>query len=155
MSDYKRLTIRHPHSDYIGITETKQLPDSEQSRKVLARLAELEDKIENGTLIDCPYKLGTELHFIVFNVQSGEHEIFTTQFWLYVSLYKDEFGGIELRLEINDVDFDNDTWIEVCHFLTKAEAEAKLEELKGKQNNATETAYERYLKRVAGGTTND
>lgn len=50
MTDYKRLTIRHPHSDYIGITETKQLPDNEQTRKVLDRLAELEDKIGNGEI---------------------------------------------------------------------------------------------------------
>ena len=46
---YERLTVKHPNG-YIAITETKQLPDSEQARKVLQRLAELEDKIEQGTL---------------------------------------------------------------------------------------------------------
>lgn len=128
MTKYERYTSKD------GATLTmSQWGGSPAELELYRKLAELEDKIENGTLVDCPYKLGTELHFIVFNMCSGEFEIFTTAFWVYVSRYKDEFGGVEFVIEINDVDFDNNTLIEVCHFLTKAEAKAKLCELKGER----------------------
>lgn len=128
MTKYERYTSKD------GATLTmSQWGGSPAELELYRKLAELEDKIENGTLVDCPYKLGTELHFIVFNMCSGEFEIFTTAFWVYVSRYKDEFGGVEFVIEINDVDFDNNTLIEVCHFLTEAEAKAKLKELQGER----------------------
>ena len=57
---YDRLTIRHPHpyEDFITINETKQLPDTEQSRKVLNRLCDLEDKICEGKIVEMPCKVG-------------------------------------------------------------------------------------------------
>ena len=57
---YERITIRHPHphEDFITINETKQLPDTEQSRKVLNRLCELEDKIEQGKIAELPCAVG-------------------------------------------------------------------------------------------------
>lgn len=148
IEDYKRLTKRNYfNGDYCvvpeelskEITKWKEQHATEMTAPPVwyhlgERLCQLETKIENGTLVDCPYKLGTELHFIVLNKHSGEFEIFTTEFWAYVSRYKDEFGGVEFAIEIIDVDFDNDTLIEVCHFLTKPEAEAKLRELKEKDN---------------------
>ena len=56
----ERLTIRHPHpyEDFITINETKQLPDTEQSRKVLNRLCDLEDKIEQGKILELPCAVG-------------------------------------------------------------------------------------------------
>lgn len=62
----KRLTIRHPHpyEDFITIKETKQLPDTEQSRKVLSRLCELEDKIEQGKLVELPFEVGQTVYLI-------------------------------------------------------------------------------------------
>lgn len=141
MKDYKRLTKRGVNGRaYYATPFTSNSmqaiyeEDVKKKQDVMERLCDFEDKIENGTLVDCPYKLGTELHFIVLNKHSGEFEIFTTEFWAYVSRYKDEFGGVEFAIEIIDVDFDNDTLIEVCHFLTKPEAEAKLRELKEKDN---------------------
>ncbi len=59
MKDYKRLTERYVEEkgDFLkkGTRLTlKNAPDEE----ILERLAELEDKIENGTLIDLPCKIG-------------------------------------------------------------------------------------------------
>ena len=59
MKDYKRLTERYveEEGDFFkkGTRLTlKNAPDEE----ILERLAELEDKIENGTLIDLPCKIG-------------------------------------------------------------------------------------------------
>ena len=61
---YTRLTVRHPNSDYIAINETKQLQDSEQAKKVLNRLAEFEDKIEKGTIIELPCKVGDTVYLV-------------------------------------------------------------------------------------------
>lgn len=62
MKEYKRLTVRHLNSDYIAITETKQLQETRESKIVLNRLVELEDKIENGTLIELPCKVGDTVY---------------------------------------------------------------------------------------------
>lgn len=51
MKDYKRLTVKN-----VGIYT--QIKDDYSTFDCLRRLAELEDKIENGTLIDLPCKVG-------------------------------------------------------------------------------------------------
>ena len=62
MKGYQRLTIRHEdgsHSfmyDYNAITPPIKI--------LLDRLAELEDKIENGTLVSVPYSIGQELYCV-------------------------------------------------------------------------------------------
>lgn len=62
MKDYKRVTIRHEdgsHSfmyDYNATTPPIKI--------LLDRLAELEDKIENGTLVSVPYSIGQELYCV-------------------------------------------------------------------------------------------
>lgn len=113
----------NPQYDYDSICEK------------LNRLAELEDKIEDGTLIELPYKLGTKLYFIVLNTFGGYFEIFETELWVYVSRYKDEFGRVDFAIEINDVDFDYETWVTAHCYSTKVEAEAKLKELQEKNND--------------------
>lgn len=54
MIEYNRVTCRHPNGD-IAITETKQLPKTRECELVLHRLAELEDKIESGQLVELPF----------------------------------------------------------------------------------------------------
>lgn len=117
MSEYKRLTVRHPNSDYIAITETKQLQETRESKIVLNRLAELEDKIEDGTLIELPCKVGD----IVYQFDNGG-EIYELMI-LHINIYKGK-----PYYETDAIDFDNRA-IGESIFLTKAEAEAKLEEL--------------------------
>lgn len=128
MKEYKRLTEKD------GATRVmSQWAGTSNELKIYRRLAELEDKIENGTLIELPYKLGTKLYFIVLHTFGGYFEIFETELWVYVSRYKDEFGGVDFAIEINDVDFDYETWVTAHCYSTKAEAEAKLKELQEKQ----------------------
>ena len=66
---YERITIRHPHpyEDFITINETKQLPDTEQSRKVLNRLCDLEDKIEQGEIVELPCAVGDTVYCIRYD----------------------------------------------------------------------------------------
>lgn len=123
MSEYKRLTKKG------GYTKDLDLKQELGYSHIYNRLAELEDKIMDGTLIELPYKLGTKLYFIVLHTFGGYFEIFETELWVYVSRYKDEFGGVDFAIEINDVDFDYETWVTARCYSTKAEAEAKLKEL--------------------------
>ena len=95
------------------------------------RLQELEDKIENGTLIELPCKVGDKVYILGSKVDSDKVEIFEDIVWeilirqfnhLKVGVVQvHKFGTGRLQL----ADF-NKEW-----FLTKAEAEAKLKELKG------------------------
>lgn len=150
MSEYKRLTrysgkvmqedCRNCNYAYNNVCnykdkENKIIYDIDEDCKkvMLNRLAELEDKIMDGTLIELPYKLGTKLYFIVLHTFGGYFEIFETELWVYVSRYKDEFGGVDFAIEINDVNFDYETWVTAHCYSTKAEAESKLKELQEKQ----------------------
>lgn len=117
MNEYKRLTVRHPNSDYIAITETKQLQETRESKIVLNRLAELEDKIEDGTLIELPCKVGD----IVYQFDNGG-EIYELMI-LHINIYKGK-----PYYETDAIDFDNRA-IGESIFPTKAEAEARLKEL--------------------------
>lgn len=86
----------------------------------LYRLAELEDKIENGTLVELPCKVGDT----VFIIAKQGMDIYTVEettivdFWFYPN--KNRFYPID----------ENEIPIEKV-FTTKAEAEKRLEELRG------------------------
>lgn len=132
MSEYKRLTERVGKSICIKETSTN---DNRSIWNAIERLAELEDKIENGTLIELPCKVGDTVYMIwidrldennapIHKIQSGN--IFAIQLeskegnldiWLRV-----EFGLTYCCRRIKDF------------YLTEAEAETKLRELKEQQN---------------------
>ena len=73
------------------------------------RLSELEDKIKNGTLVELPCKIGTKIYIV------GESDFCIPKY----QMWEDEFC-------LEDIERFGDTV-----FLTKAEAEAKLKELRG------------------------
>lgn len=145
MSEYKRLTNNNleeydPEYDFcigckhFGEPNGCNRPNGtcgnyERFIETYNRLAELEDKITDGTLVELPCKLGTKLYFLVLHMFDGYFEIFETDLWVYVSRYKDEFGGVDFSIEINDVDFDCETWVIAHYYSSKAEAEARLKEL--------------------------
>lgn len=125
MSEYKRLTKKG------GWHENIDLKDEYGYKWIYQRLAVLEDKIENGTLIDLPCKVGDTVYMIwidrldennapIHKIQSGnifaiqlEHKEGNLDIWLRV-----EFGLTYCCRRIGDF------------YLTKAEAEQRLKELK-------------------------
>ena len=138
MKDYKRLTERDMfgNADIIDLSTEKlysELCFSETNllTKALNKLAFLEDKLENRTLIELPIPYGTELHFLYSREHYGKPQtpcIYSTKEWIF------------------NVRYDGKTWFSVAGrgigyfgeylheigktvFLTKAEAEAKLKEL--------------------------
>ena len=130
--NYKRLTKR----DKDGVVYINEYPPKNgyiQQGEVFCRLAELEDKIENGTLVEAPCPLGKQLFFLVLNKKTGQEEIFATEYWVYLSIFNDENGGFILRPEINDVDFDYENYIQCEYWQTREEAEKRLLEIEGRR----------------------
>lgn len=114
--EYKRLTIRNSDGSV-------SQPTSTTIEKVFYQLAEFEDKIESGLMIELPCKIGDELYLVVRDgkdctIESGS----VTQFSV------DESGvWVHMR--------DKYLFSHCIHgkskglFLTREEAEAKLKEL--------------------------
>ena len=127
LKNYRRTTMK----EYERVTQ-KQGEPIIVSKRVYYRLRELEDKIENGTLIKLPCKVGTTLYFIVTEEQEDingfKYAILESNKWLYV-IDKNE----EITIEENDrffkFEYTYDYTFGENVFLTKAEAEARLKEL--------------------------
>lgn len=129
MSEYKRLTNKDWKENYDIFEDVccdtcaEDCGECERNFGALVRLAELEDKIENGMLMELPCKVGDRIWAILGNnifgrkvksivIRSDGYTIKTSNKNGWKDLepyYNAEFGVI---------------W-----FLTKAEAEAQLKEL--------------------------
>ena len=127
MSEYKRLTTKCEVG--IGLTETSGNIVNDYE-KVVNRLAELEDKIENGTLIEFPCKVGEKV-YCVYHFDDSYDEDFEYE------IIPEEVVDIIVKED----DFDIRTACRmigkfqiVCVCLTKSEAEARLKELREKNN---------------------
>lgn len=129
MSEYKRLTERY--IDEQGINCVRGLA---WSGEILHRLAELEDKIENGTLYDFPFRIGQEV-YIVCDWDIGEAvkgiiteiELTTNKNGTFHRIYV-EHKYILSKTNPNVVQYRY-IFTKKELFLTKAEAEARLKEL--------------------------
>lgn len=64
MKDYKRLTFKRLVDPYDDDCEETENASTASYEELLNRLAELEDKIENGTLVAVPYSIGQELYCV-------------------------------------------------------------------------------------------
>ena len=115
---YKRLTERVGKSICVKETSTN---DNKSIWNAIERLAELEDKIENGTLIELPCKVGDTVYEANYkNSKVYCHTVYKIELRECLIVYWiDGKGSKDYGY------FGKDT------FLTKAEAEAKLKELKG------------------------
>ena len=143
MRDYKRLTNRG--SEYctndgendiiIELDENRyENPQYDLNNicEKLNRLAELEDKIENGTLVLSPkYKLKQKVYLLMCgNIISGTidgFDIFKQKYLVFIDDTND-YG---------ELGFGNEWFFERELFPTEAEAKAKLRELKGEVWNYT------------------
>ena len=131
---YKRITTKDNFGDIETICDNCELSKQRNTctfsfcnERVWQRLAELEDKIENGTLIELPCKVGTK----VFYIQRDYND----DGILYYGQMDYNDDGI-LYYDIEEVEFDMwcmmywGKWI----FLTKSQAEEKLKELQNEKN---------------------
>ena len=128
MKKYERLTKRNAN----GEVETVKTPKSsyiqevyeewdEINRELKLRLAELEDKIEAGTLIEIPCKVGDNAVAII-DTLAYPNAIYNVKLKDLAYIVEDENG---------EVTFQHITRI----FRTKAEAEKRLEEIRNGNND--------------------
>ena len=114
---YERMTERVGKGICIKETSTN---DNMSIWNAIERLSELEDKIENGMLIELPCKVGDT----VYTIEGGIIE-------------EDEVMGVLIQFEelffkiLRKRDLVCKFWGSRSVFLTKAEAEKRLEEIKG------------------------
>lgn len=119
MNDYKRLTIKNCGS---YITNCNNCPSKHLCRTdnccdtvMTQRLGELEDKIENGTLLELP-KIGQTLYGVIpWRKEVREITI-------------DNIGVFSNCIVVFDA-YDNDYVLNDYAFYTEAEAQKKLKEL--------------------------
>lgn len=128
---YKRLTLTEKDEHMINCLNC---PKYETECKLqdcidmaIDRLAELEDKIENGTLVELPCKVGDKL-YLVYSPYGDIDEWEITDIQIgNVKLFRlghkgtDDYAAVLFK-ELGE-----------CAFLTKAEAEKRLEELRGEK----------------------
>ena len=130
---YERLTMRLSNGKIGCLQEYSQ-------KDLIDRLCELEDKIENGTLIELPCKVGKILYEVCEKPNDNLFVKLPSEFFIVehrVCDIKIRMIGKKPIFAIftSNKEFGVMTWAGVHIgsqlFLTKAEAEKKLKELKG------------------------
>ena len=127
MSKYKRLTER-----YIDEQGTNCVRKLAWDGEILHRLAELEDKIENGTLIELPCKVGDKVYHLSCKTISEE---IVSQIKYTICNGEIDLSNSHIMtddLYDKDYNFYRVSKLGKSLFLTKVEAEAKLKELQQK-----------------------
>ena len=116
--EYKRLTKRNCAGYVVPVKPMMSGYSNIQAaeEELLERLAELEDKIEAGTLIEIPYKVGDNAVAII-DTLCYPNAIYNVKLKDLAYIVEDENG---------DVTFQHITRI----FGTEAEAEKRLEEIR-------------------------
>lgn len=128
MTKYERYTSKD------GATLTmSQWGGNPAELELYRKLAELEDKIENGTLVELPCKVGTTVyHLYKAGDVITEDKVFSYHFEICskpcVSFENHFWYGTEKRVDTILVEHFGKYW-----FTDKAEAQAKLRELKGER----------------------
>lgn len=125
MKDYKRLTERTKHG--IAVLDSGERfvlsCGGYATTKALNRLAELEDKIENGTLVEPPCKVGDTIYEVFKNhkppfiQQTKVEKIIITE------------KGLKLKLARNSVYETSIASLGKTLFLTEAKALEQLKEI--------------------------
>lgn len=111
MSDYKRVTLKQGKPKIV-------------SKRVYERLQELETKIENGTLIELPCKVGDTVYYETFINGESKGIISHKVIGFVLEAMTQNMNGFGCT-SVPIKDFGESV------FFTKAEAEKKLKELKG------------------------
>lgn len=124
--DYNRMTIKdEEYGNYVQNKEGSVLVSfsGKIHGTIIDKLAEIEDKIEQGLMIELPCKVGDTIY---------RAKRFYGGYWIDVNtIVKCEIFEVSIRFyDDNDNEFDIEQ-IGKSVFLTKAEAEAKLRELQG------------------------
>ena len=130
---YERLTVNSASGLKLlkGKKYVELLADKELTKKALNRLADLEDKIENGTLIELPCNVGDTVYHI-----SGKNINEEVVAKVDYDIHNGEIDLYNSTIYTNDIYDKEDNFYRLGKFgksvfLTREEAEKRLEELNG------------------------
>ena len=141
MSEYKRLTNKDWKEHYDIFEDvccdtcSEDCGQCERNFNALVRLAELEDKIENGTLVELPCKVGDTIYEVFKNhkppfiQQTKVEKIIVTE------------KGLKLKLARNSSYETSISSLGKTLFLTEESAKAQIKKLQEKQkmkNNSSD-----------------
>ena len=125
MSDYKRLTKQ------AGWHKDIDLKDELGYSYIYQRLAELENKIEQGTLIELPCKVGDTVYWVWEELTNGKQKLSIHEWQVdTIQLKKDEWAvrgvGKERQDGSREFFWCHSSRFGIWWFLTREEAEKKL-----------------------------
>lgn len=138
----ERLTIRSKNSDMVWYKDVENNDayvepcemTPHHSRMAIAKLATYEDVEEQGRLIKLPCKVGD----VVYGINTDRNivsalKIISTKIYSYAIYFDYQLidGIYKNIVSFADIDFGKTV------FLTKSEAEAKLKELRGGENESS------------------
>lgn len=127
---YERLTAKDRYWENEELWTVAQELTFEEIDEIYNRLAELEDKIENGTLVELPFAIGQKIYCVIAKPRFVKEQ-YINEF--EVDAYSVEKDRIDIIHYIEDDGIHRVYWTYESEnvFLTKAEAEKRLEELRG------------------------
>lgn len=132
----EKLTESNPSWIDDELWERACEPDCEEIDAVYRKLRDYEDLDERGLLLRLPCPIGSTLYQPIYS-RINEYKVIGLCFdmshnkWMYEVIYE---VGFEWHKTVCDINYIGKTV-----FLTKSEAEAKLKELRGEENE-----YRRY-----------
>lgn len=149
MSDYKRLTHKNGNriEEYCEVGHCKYADfrvcklkgiehnvDEDCIPAMIERLAELEDKIEQGTLIEVPCKVGDTVYWVWEEYTNGKQKLFIEEWEVEkICIEKNEWAvkglGEELVEGVRQFFWCHSSKFGTWWFLTREEAEKRLKEL--------------------------
>jgi hypothetical protein len=143
MSDYKRLTQWTENGASLDLGDPKSDMEARQAlmvqfKKACNKLAEFEDKLEAGTLVELPCKVGDIVYCLI--AQGTHGTVYTTGAAISRAVTKIIWDGrrFEIYSERSHI-WSNDYnecnyygYLGETVFLTREAAEARLKELEGK-----------------------
>lgn len=127
MTCKERLTMHTPEGACL-IINTNNETDAQQElmekfKLACNKLAELEDKLENGTMIDLPCKIGDTVYFVLKNILEITKGKIKE---IIINKYNDAIINVDFSYMCKQFDIK---YVGKTVFLTKEEAEARLKEL--------------------------
>jgi hypothetical protein len=131
--EYERLTDKNDL--YWALQETKLSAEvGIYLTDCLNRLAELEDKIEQGTLIELPCKVGDTVYWVWEEYTNGKQKLSIEEWEVEkICIEKNEWAvkglGEELVEGVRQFFWCHSSKFGIWWFLTREEAESKLKEL--------------------------
>ena len=123
MKNYKRLTFKRLVDLYDDDCEETENASAASYEELLNRLAELEDKIEDGTLVELPCKVGDT----IYEVFEKHKPPFIQQTKIEKIIIAEK--GLKLKLARNSVYETSGASLGKTLFLTEAEALKKLKKV--------------------------